>query len=253
MSERAIVRPVRGLRFRCYAYPENPCTITAIRDGYVHYRTDGGYKAATLIEYFADIVQEVLPAPTPSAAVLRVGTYQHGKGGAYEGVLREGSKIIATCGHQHNNRDISTQTNGRSARHCIITLLASARDSVQADTEASAIRDAMNRYIHLNQVTAGTAARFREQAAEAAAQFLAKLPAIAALIKDRPVFGYKGTVDEVAVAPPMPAPVPCRHCQIPVQPTRYSGSHGWIDWRGQRDPYCRAPGRFSHEPATAQR
>lgn len=181
-----------------------------------------------------------------AAKVLRIGTRRDDD--RYEGVLRDGTKVVAACGHAHHNRDESSQTNGRSARACIYTLIACCRNPDMAAAEASVIRNSMNTYIRLNHATASMAERFRTAAEAGAATFTARLPGIAALIGDRPVFGY---TTQVVSAPPTPDPVPCHHCNVMIQPTRFSAERGWFDWRDARNDYwCRGDGtHFSHEPA----
>jgi hypothetical protein len=46
-----------------------------------------------------------------------------GKYRDWTGVLRRGRKVIATCGHNHANRDLSSIRNGPSALDCIRTQL----------------------------------------------------------------------------------------------------------------------------------
>lgn len=181
-----------------------------------------------------------------AAKVLRIGTRRDDD--RYEGVLRDGTKIVATCGHSHHNRDESSQTNGRSARACIYTLIACCRNPEMAAAEESAIRNSMNGYIRLNHTTTSMAAQFRTAAEEGAAKFTARLPEIAALIGDRAVFGY---TTQVVSAPPKPDPVPCRHCNAMIQPARFSAERGWVDWRDDKNNYwCRNDGTpLSHKPA----
>lgn len=156
--------------------------------------------------------------------VLRLGTRRSGDD-RYEGVIRDGSQVIAACGHPHRNRDTSSQSNGLSARDCITSLARAARDRSYAAHEAARIRRSMDGYIRAYATTASNAAALRENAVRAADMFLSRLPEIAALTGGRPVCGYK---DHVAVPPPVPEDVTCLYCRENISPTRYRpGVHGW--------------------------
>jgi hypothetical protein len=52
------------------------------------------------------------------AARLRA-SYRDG----WQGALRRGAKVVATCGHRHRNRDQSSWTGGTAAQDCARTLL----------------------------------------------------------------------------------------------------------------------------------
>lgn len=176
---------------------------------------------------------------------LRIGT--RAGGGLYEGVLRDGTRIVATCGHQHHNRDQSTGTSGRSARDCITNLARCARYPEQAQDEAAAIRRAAESYLRRFGTTTAQASRLRQAAQDGATAFLASLPAIAALLGGRPVLG---AADHLVVPPAKPDPSPCQFCGVMIQPARY-GTYGWCDWRDEnRDPNCAGHGHgYSHQPA----
>jgi hypothetical protein len=187
-------------------------------------------------------------ATTAAAAALRIGTRIDGD--SYEGVLRDGRRIVASCGHRHHNRDESSATNGISARHCIRSLVLAARNPDYATQAAASIRNSMNGYIRAFAASASQAERLRAGAAEAAEEFLASLPAVAEAAGNRPVYGY---TDHIEIAPVPPSGVTCRHCAEHIEPQRY-GINGWFDWRTmpRRDADCWARGAYSyrgHEPA----
>jgi hypothetical protein len=128
-------------------------------------------------------------------ADLRIGTSLIE--GRWTGVLREGRKVVLTCGCGHHNRDESSRRNGRSARDCITALLKAARYPEYAAHVESGIRGSAESYLRSWGTTSGQAARMRQAAAEAAEAFSARLPEVAALIGDRPVYGY---TDHITVA-----------------------------------------------------
>jgi hypothetical protein len=87
----------------------------------------------------------------------------------------------------------------------------------------------------------------RQHAAEAAAAFTARLPEVAALIDNLPVYGYTG---HIAVSHVPAQGATCRHCGAPVVPDRL----GWIGWRDANgSPQCPASRAHSHEPETEAR
>lgn len=195
---------------------------------------------------------------TTATRTLRLGTREaaRGTGGGWEGVLRDGRKVILTCGHRHHNRDTSTQASGVSARNCIATLLKSARYPGYAAQVAGQIRNSVNGYVRAYATTASHAERLRANASEAAAAFLASLPAAAEAIGNEPVYGYTNHID---VAPVPPQDVTCKHCGEHIEPQRYAVNEyvdGWFDWRAMPGygVYCPARGTPSyegHEPADA--
>jgi hypothetical protein len=176
--------------------------------------------------------------------------------GDYEGVLRESRKIVLTCGHSHSNRDISTQANGMSARDCIATLVRSARNDEFATQVAGQIRNSMNDYIRVWQVTALAAERFRADAAARADAFLASLPGVAEVVGNEPVYGYTGHVEIIPVTPP---DATCAHCGQHIEPQKY-GIGGWFDWQSitktwtgpRHEPNCPVRGYRGHEPENTE-
>lgn len=179
-------------------------------------------------------------ADAAGPGALRLGTRRSGDD-RYEGVIRDGSQVIAACGHLHRNRDTSSQSNGLSARDCITSLARAARDPGYAAQEAARIRRSMDGYIRAYATTASNAAALRENAVRAAGAFLGRLPEIAALTGGRAVCGYKG---HVAVPPPVPDNVTCVHCGENISPARYAAGKGWIYWhtagQGYMDERCPA-------------
>jgi hypothetical protein len=180
------------------------------------------------------------------AVVLRIGT--RADGDLWTGVLREGRKVIVSCGCRHHNRDQSTKASGRSARDCATSLVRAARFPDDAQRTRQATLRGPEDYLRTWQASAGTAERMRRAAAEAAEAFTARLPEVAALIGNRPVYGYAA---HIAIAPVPPQGVTCRHCQAPIVPDRYAAERGWLGWRDEnRSPDCPARGWRSHEPST---
>ena len=181
-----------------------------------------------------------------TANVLRIGTTP--SDGQWTGVLRDGRKVVLTCGHEHQNRDTSSQTNGQSARDCITKLVKAARFPAIAEDVRKAILRGPNEYIRRWQATPSMAAQLREAAAKGAEAFTARLPEVAAVLGDRPVFGF---MDHVAVAPPQPEGVTCACCGQSIFPKYYSALVGWHDWHDDTNfkPGCPAPGFISHKPA----
>lgn len=180
---------------------------------------------------------------------LRIGTRRADD--RYEGVLRDGTKIVLACGHRHHNRDESSRTNGRSARHCIRALVMAARFPEFADSERRAMLAGPAEFLRAWGTTASQAQRMHEAAARQTDEYMASLPAVADLIGNRPVFGYTGHVE---IAPLPPQGVSCRHCGTPLTPANYSAERrGWVNWRdGNRDWVCAAPGATSHEPPESE-
>jgi hypothetical protein len=177
---------------------------------------------------------------------LRIGTRRTGSG-RYEGVLRDGKQIVATCGHGHQNRDESSRTNGISARHCIRLTVMSARCPDVAERARKGILAGPNAYLRSWDATPAQVQRMHAAAQRQAAEFMASLSRIAVEIGNRPVFGY---TDHVEIAPVKPEGVACKHCGTPLSPNNYSGTtQCWVNWRdANRDWTCRAPGATSHEP-----
>lgn len=173
--------------------------------------------------------------------MLRLGTRRSGDD-RYEGVIRDGSRVIAACGHPHHNRDTSSQANGLSARDCITSLARAARDPGYAAHEAGRVRRSMDGYIRAWATTTSNAAALRENAVRAADAFLSRLPEIAALTGGRPICGYK---DHIAVPPPVPENVTCLYCRESISPTRYTADKGWIYWHTAGQGYMndRCPAR----------
>jgi hypothetical protein len=192
-----------------------------------------------------------------AAPVLRLGTRRL-DGDRYEGVLRQGTTIVAGCGHRHHNRSESSRTNGISAWHCARALAMSARHPGYAAGEAARIRNGLNAYIRAYATSASGAERLRATAAAQAGAFLASLPAVAEAIGNEPVYGYTG---HVAIAPLPPQGVTCAGCGASIEPRRYTPQRGWTDWWAIRpagnpwaktDNRCPAPGAYDHQPATQE-
>lgn len=88
----------------------------------------------------------------PTATVtsgLAIGTRRtdHGTAGyTYTGILRHHGHIVAECGHEHTNRDVTSGANGRSAADCARDILAGAYNAHTADHNADVFR---NRWVNL--------------------------------------------------------------------------------------------------------
>ncbi|MCX5070768.1 hypothetical protein OOJ91_33530 [Micromonospora lupini] len=81
------------------------------------------------------------PAATrPQYLILVPGTQRDED--RYTGVVRLGRKVVVECGHRHTNRDMTTKTNGRSARDCADRLLRAAHRPAYAAEIITASRNA---------------------------------------------------------------------------------------------------------------
>lgn len=57
----------------------------------------------------------------------------------WTGVLREGRKVVWSCGHVHTNRDQQSRTNGRPAHECAHMVLAAVVDRDKAVRQIAAM------------------------------------------------------------------------------------------------------------------
>jgi len=64
------------------------------------------------------------------------------QGDRWIGVLQSGGVAFVWCGHEHRNRDVSTQTNGEAAQVCARMILEGARRPALAEFRAEQIRNA---------------------------------------------------------------------------------------------------------------
>ena len=123
-----------------------------------------------------------------AAAELRFGTRRHAFG--YEGVIRDGKHVIASCGHAHRNRDLSTQASGRSARDCITGLAKAGRNEHTAASLRGEILGHPARYARVWQVTDAGMKEMRDAATAQAAELDKRVAEIAAVVGSRPFAGY---------------------------------------------------------------
>jgi hypothetical protein len=115
----------------------------------------------------------------PTTGTRRNGD-QH-DGFQYVGVLRIGRKVVAECGHLHQNRDVTTKSGGRSARDCIDRIVRAAR---HPDDAAELVTRTRNSWQERGpwEVTASQIERFRARALEDAAELEALIAEVAALL-----------------------------------------------------------------------
>src|SRR5881394_112123 len=63
-------------------------------------------------------------------------------GDRWIGVLQHYGVAFVWCGHEHRNRDVSTQTNGEAAQVCARMILEGARRPALAESRAEQMRNA---------------------------------------------------------------------------------------------------------------
>jgi hypothetical protein len=120
-------------------------------------------------------------------ATIRIGT-RRDEGGrddrdyTYVGVLRQGRRVIAECGHQHKNRDHSSRFGGTSALDCITDIVRASRDQHFADQLINQVRTRNSGDGGAGfQVSAATLAEWRARDAADAAKLADVIAAVAAL------------------------------------------------------------------------
>lgn len=122
-----------------------------------------------------------------NATPITVGTQRTRTADGYRhtGVLRHGNTILATCGHEHTNRDQSTRTSGESARDCITMALRSTVNAATRDDRADSYRNAWMRLTRGSfTVPASTIDKAKADSAANADQFLALVDRIAHLLAE---------------------------------------------------------------------
>lgn len=109
-------------------------------------------------------------------------------GDKWIGVLRDGGTVITECGHQHDNRDVTTSA-GKAARVCAAEILDGARRPATADYVAERKRISWQQlntgagFVH----PAGWMDGVKQACAESAAGYLARVDLVrAALPADEP-------------------------------------------------------------------
>ena len=96
----------------------------------------------------------------------------------YVGQVRQGARVVTECGHEHLNRDVTTQTSGVSARDCAERIISGAHRQRRADDHAARYRSAV-RPATYGRKAADLARADAEARAEA---FLAAVDAVRALL-----------------------------------------------------------------------
>jgi hypothetical protein len=128
--------------------------------------------------------------PNPAGTFVGTRRVKHDSGDTFVGVLRRGrgGPILAECGHQHTNRDVSSQSNGRSAADCMRDVIHGARLAAAAEAHAAAFRD---RWVSLTRNTGFVTPQSvidgaKAKAGEAADAYLSAVGIVRGLIENEP-------------------------------------------------------------------
>lgn len=120
---------------------------------------------------------------------IRPGTRR--VGAKYTGTLRNGTTVIAECGHEHTNRTTSTKTSGRSAVDCVRDLLAATANEARAAANVATFR---NRWIGLTRTgihSQDTIAKAKADAAADADAWEVLVPRVRQQLED---LGYRAVI-----------------------------------------------------------